>query len=359
MRSKAYRSKEPEIDTLHSQIHQLIVEQIPEALDAFLDLAKDRRELVKRIGGKIRAVDVKKLDGGAVANLTITGTDGGGDSKELEGSFFGIVSAIAYTSRGPQEEDKTPIASSDLLIWDEEFEAGKRAAVIRDRIMYQVAKRAVEGRRPDLLLIDGPLIPNFRYLPDTYDSVDYKKDFRAMMDALTALLNLSQKEFDERGMLIAGVVKRVRSTRYSKILELEKEIRDSALLNPILAPGQRTEPIDAPPSRMLNLFPEAHRAVKQFFLKASRFSPIRVEIPGWLADKIGDIASAIYSTADPLTGVPFHILRADILTRINIPVTDLTYNRFISRVMDKVKAGEMSESDLDLARLRRLEPWRL
>jgi len=52
-------------------------------------------------------------------------------------------------------------------------------------------------------------------------------------------------------------------------------------------------------------------------------------------------------------------LRADALTRVNIPTTDLTYTRFISHVMDKVKSGELAEQDLDLANLRRLEIWRL
>jgi hypothetical protein len=88
-------------------------------------------------------------------------------------------------------------------------------------------------------------------------------------------------------------------------------------------------------------------------------SPIRVEIPEWLSGKVDEIASLIYSTSDPLTGVPFHILRADALTRVNIPTTDLTYTRFISHVMDKVKSGELAEQDLDLANLRRLEIWRL
>jgi hypothetical protein len=107
------------------------------------------------------------------------------------------------------------------------------------------------------------------------------------------------------------------------------------------------------------VFPSGHKKVKQFFLKSSRMSPIRVEIPEWLSSRVDEIASLIYSTSDPLTGIPFHILRADALTRVNIPTTDLTYTRFISHVMDKVKSGELAEQDLDLANLRRLEVWRL
>lgn len=42
-----------------------------------------------------------------------------------------------------------------------------RAAVtIRDKVMYNVAKRAVMERKPDLVLLDGPLISNADYVPN-------------------------------------------------------------------------------------------------------------------------------------------------------------------------------------------------
>lgn len=215
-------------------------------------------------------------------------------------------------------------------------------------------------RKPDLLLLDGPLIPNVGYIPHSDDSEAYKEDYEKMMDALFSLLDLVKKEHKKRGMLMACVVKRVRSTRYSTILNLSKPMRDSAILNPILKIGQRTPLIDAAEGRMLKeAFPPEHKKVKQFFLKNSRMSPIRIEIPEWLSDKVDEITSLIYSTSDPLTGIPFHILRADALTRVNIPTIDLTYTRFISHVMDKVTSGELAEQDLDLANLRRLEIWRL
>jgi len=353
-------AEEEEIDTLHRQIYQLVVDDIPKAVLTYADMVRVRRKLLEEVSKVIEPINVKKLTTKEISGFRIAGADGGGNGKELEGFYFGIAGAIAYTSTGLEEEDEMPISFGTSLLWDDEFDPGRRAAAIRDRFMYDVAKRAVLERKPDLLLLDGPMIPNAGYIPHSDDSDAYKDDYENMMDSLFSLLDLIKKEHEKRGMLLACVVKRVRSTRYSVILNLPKPIRDSAILNPILKIGQRTTLIDAAEGRMLKeVFPTQHRRVKQFFLKSSRMSPIRVEIPEWLSDKVDDIASLVYSTSDPLTGIPFHILRADALTRVNIPTTDLTYTRFMSHVMDKVKSGELAEGDLDMANLRRLEIWRL
>jgi len=353
-------AEEEEIDTLHRQIYQLVVNDVPKAVATYLDMIRERRKLLEEVSKVIEPINVKKFTAEELSDRRITGADGGANGKELEGFYFGIAGAIAYTSTGLEEEDKTPISFGTSLLWDDEFDPGRRAAAIRDKFMYDVARRAVVERKPDLLLIDGPLIPNAGYIPHSDDSEAYKEDYENMINALFSLLDLVKKEHKKRGMLMACVVKRVRSTRYSAILNLSKPMRDSAILNPILKTGQRTPLIDAAEGRMLKeVFPSEHKKVKQFFLKSSRMSPIRVEIPEWLSSKVDEIASLIYSTSDPLTGIPFHILRADALTRVNIPTTDLTYTRFISHVMDKVKSGELAEQDLDLANLRRLEIWRL
>lgn len=352
--------EEEEVDTLHRQIYQLVVDSIPDAVKTYSDMVKERQALLKQVSKDIEVFDIQKLAPEEVSKRIITGADGGANGKELEGFYFGIAGAIACTSCGLEKDDELPISLGMPLLWDDEFDPGRRAATIRDRFMYEVAEKAVVEKKPDLLLIDGPLVPNAGYIPHGDDSPAYRRDYENMIGALFSLLNSARKEFEKRGMLFACVVKRVRSTRYSSLLNLTKAIRDSSLLNPLLKKGQRTGLIDPVEGKMLkDEFPEEHRLVKQFFVKGSSLSPVRVEIPGWLGDKVDDLASLVYSTCDPFTGVPFQILRADALTRVSIPTTDLTYTRFISRVMDKVKSGELSKEDLDMANLRRLEIWRL
>lgn len=262
-------AEEEEIDTLHRQIYQLVVDDVPKAVASYVDMIRERRKLLDEVSKVIEPINVKKFTSKELSGCRITGSDGGANGKELEGFYFGIAGAIAYTSTGLEEEDKTPISFGTSLLWDDEFDPGRRAAAIRDRFMYDVARRAVVERKPDLLLIDGPLIPNAGYIPHSDDSEAYREDYENMMDALFCLLDLVKKEYKRRGMLMACVVKRVRSTRYSAILNLSKPMRDSAILNPILKPGQRTPLIDAAEGRMLKeVFPSEHKKVKQFSLKA-------------------------------------------------------------------------------------------
>lgn len=351
---------EEEIDTLHPQIYQHVVKEIPRAVESYITLVRERKKVLDDLYKSIKPVSVAELDRKGISKYKIAGVDGGGNGKALEGFYFGIVGALAYTSSGLDEEDKTPISSGTSLLWDDEFDPGRRAAVIRDRIMYEIAKIAIEKRKPDILLLDGPLIPNSRYIPSLDDSDGYKEDYEKMMNALFSLLDTIIKEYEERNMLFACIVKRVRSILYSKILGLQKPMRDSVLLAPILRKGQRTELIKPAEGRMLkDEFPSEHKDVKLFFLRTSKHSPIRVEIPACLKEKVDEISSVIYSTSDPLSGIPFHILRADALTKVSVPTTDLTYNRFISHIMDEVKSGRLSNDDLDMADLRRLEIWRL
>jgi hypothetical protein len=227
-------TEEEEIDTLHRQIYQLVVNDIPKAVGAYLDAVRERRKLLNEVSKVIEPINVKKFTLKSFLTGVLLVLMGELTVRSWKVSTLVIAGAIAYTSKGLEEEDKTPISFGTSLLWDDEFDPGRRAAAIRDKFMYDVARRAVVERKPDLLLLDGPLIPNAGYIPHSDDSEAYKEDYENMMDALFSLLDLVRKEHEKRGMLMACVVKRVRSTRYSTLLNLPKPLRDSAILNPIL-----------------------------------------------------------------------------------------------------------------------------
>ena len=350
---------EEDLDTLHPQIYSFVVEKIPEAVESYVALAKDREKLLEEMREKIPTKKVGKIALEELSKLRISGADGGGNGKALQGFYFGICAALSFTSRGLEEEDKFPISLGLPVLWDDEYDPSRRVATIRDRLMYEVARKTIEERRPDIFLLDGPIIPNERYIPQEEDSEAYLQSYREMMGALFSMLRAAETAYRERRMLFAGVVKRAGSTRYQRILGIKKHMRDPLLLNPILGEGERTEVIGPGARRMLNEFPPELREISVFFIKTSKLAPMRVEVPGWEKDSVDEIASVIYSTSDPISGVPFHILRADTLTRVSLPTTDLTYSRFISRLLDKVNSGELKESDLDMGLLRRLEYWGL
>jgi hypothetical protein len=349
---------EEDLDTLHPQIYNFVVEKIPEAVESYIMLAKDREKLLDELREKIPTKKVEKIPSEELSKLRISGADGGGNGKALQGFYFGICAALSFTSKG-LEEDELPISIGLPVLWDDEYDPSRRMATIRDKLMYEVARKTIEERKPDIFLLDGPLIPNERYIPEDQDSEAYRQGYYEMMDALFSMLRAAKRAYDERHMIFACVIKRAGSTRYKKLFGIQRHIRDPLLLNPILKEGERTEVISPGARRMLDEFPEELRDILIFFIKTSKLAPMRIEVPGWERDDVDKIASIIYSTSDPILGIPFHLLRADILTRVSLPTTDLTYSRFISRLLDKVNSGELKERDLDMGLLRRLERWGL
>jgi hypothetical protein len=350
---------EEEIDTLHPQIYSFVVEKIPEAVEAYISIAREREKLLGEMREKIKTRKVERVPPRELSGVKISAADGGGNGKALQGFYFGICTALSFTSMGLEEEDESPISAGLPVLWDDEYDPRRRVGSIRDMLMYQVSRRTIEERMPDIFLLDGPIIPNERYMPQEDDSEAYRQGYAEMMEALFSMLRAAEKAYRERRMLFAGVIKRAGSTRYQKMLGIKRHMRDPLLLNPILSEGERTELIGPGERRMLSEFPPELREVSVFFIKTSKLAPMRIEVPGWEKDSADEIASVIYSTSDPISGVPFHILRADTLTRVSLPTTDLTYSRFISRLLDKVRSGELREEDLDMGLLRRLEVWGL
>jgi hypothetical protein len=129
---------EEEIDTLHRQIYQLVVENVPKAVTTYLGMIRERRKMLDEVSKVIESIYVKKFTSEELSDWRITGADGGANGKELEGFYFGIAGAIAYTSQGLEEEDEAAISFGTSLLWDDEFDPGRRAAAIRDKFMYDV-----------------------------------------------------------------------------------------------------------------------------------------------------------------------------------------------------------------------------
>lgn len=69
--------EEEEIDTLHRQIYQLVVDDIPKAVVTYADVVRERRKLLKEISKVIEPLNVKKgkgsfLLGNRVAQFVLT-----------------------------------------------------------------------------------------------------------------------------------------------------------------------------------------------------------------------------------------------------------------------------------------------
>ena len=70
--------------------------------------------------------------------------------------------------------------------------------------------------------------------------------------------------------------------------------------------------------------------------------PLRVEVPSWA--KFDKILSTILATADPLTGVPVHVAKADSHTKVHAGVVRAVYSRLLYRLVEE--HGEAAEDYL-------------
>lgn len=287
-------------------------------------------------------------------SLTVTGVDGGSRGKELEGFYFGIVDALSYTSPVHRVVDDQPVC--DGGVFRLRTEGGRIwLSLIEYGFLYRVALETVKRKHPDVLLLDGCLLLHPIYLlykrriggkdletGKTYD--DYRTE------CARALLELFAYCYKE-DIKLAGVVKRVRSTL------LGFEFRDTSILDRHMQVGQRTKSIGPGKHPALSFYlnestkVEVPRELRRELSSGKFFNivymkttdvkaPIRLEIPFWVP--VDDITSVVMQTAEPISGIPIHILKADNLTKARDDVFRAVY----VRMMGKMLSDDMSSESL-------------
>ncbi len=310
----------------------------PEALLRLLEKASSLVPVPEIEGKKpeVRDVPPARLEG-----QLICGVDGSHAGKELSGHYFGIAVAMAYTSDWRVIRDERPIFDGD--IYRLTSVAGQTWLSLEETgYIFTVAKKAVEQRRPNWIIIDGPLLmyPGLIYHddPDGVD-LDRLRGYRlALHDCAGKILNFLQA-CKERGVGTLGLVKRVRSS----LFDPTKRRRDASFLQKHMRYGQMTKPVQPGKHPSLNLYEKVSQELgfkpevpwKDYFtvvyLKSSRVKPpFRLELPHWVHPE--EAASMVLAVSDPITGVPVHIQRVEGLIRIGQETLRSVYARLLTKM---------------------------
>ena len=264
----------------------------------------------------------------------ITGVDGGHQVLELCGGSLIMAAAVAYTAPLTLIEDKEPLIEAEVLLTEADDPAAVAEAVER-RLTYRAAFKALLHRGSEALLIDGGLLPH----PHLYQAG--RDELASCVVEEARLLALAEA----KGVDVAGVVKRSRGRLFDGVH------RDTALLD--LREGEATEPRpveenwlkrlrEAAKSMGLDL-PEVYVS----YVKTTQHrEPLRVEVPSWA--RLNKLLSTILATADPLTGVPVHVAKADSHTKVHAGVVRAVYSRLLYRLVEE--HGEAAEDYLRLVR---------
>ncbi len=318
-------------------------------------LPRFQAEEAKASFPSIEDLPLRRIEEKPDPNVIVCAVDGGHNGKELEGFYFGIATAVAYTSSLYEVVDPNPLSDGHVFRLLS-FRGATWLSLLEQRLVYQIAISAVEKRNPDFLLLDGNLLLRPPYLSEGREEgevdldrgTNYIKDRDACIDALLYLLD----ECYKRRIAIAGVVKRPAAQL------LTPSRRDAAVLDRIMKVGDIMGPI--PPRRLWGA-PKAGVGHPALLYYASRYreigdlsikdptsegfirvaylkttparGPIRLEIPYWV-DPF-EIASVVLeaSRANPVDGVPIHIFKADELAGVGSDLLKIIYGEMLARLI--------------------------
>ncbi|HDD46069.1 MAG TPA: DNA double-strand break repair nuclease NurA [Candidatus Aenigmarchaeota archaeon] len=333
-----------------------IDKKIKEIAKKIVDSEVKRKKIayfLREIGDKMGIFnEVEKI---AIKNLKVVGVDGGIAKKSLHGFDFIVTRAVATYFRYSKGRltsvnyfpSKSPIPAIKILEALSDLDWSYSISISRQMAEISVAIAAVKKFKPDLLLLDGSVVPHYTDRPSRSS---------AIYEAYVELINLYKELFDTTtayGIIIAGVIEDSRGNRFGEIIEekvlseiknpLVNEVkkmiyktRDTNLLFWALKKGERSLVFDyarEPESHpILREFPEYMKRIKSFYLKTSRFDrPIRVDFIGedFIADRLSSIIFSLSCYHDGY-GLPSVLIEADNAAKLKEDDAELIYNAILS-----------------------------
>ncbi|MFN4132843.1 MAG: DNA double-strand break repair nuclease NurA [Candidatus Hadarchaeales archaeon] len=263
----------------------------------------------------------------------VVGVDGGMLELNLHGIDILLLRAVAvkfHYLRGRLEKAEyipsglpTPkiIATTEPI---DHLELQMLAGMERQLTEIQVAIDAADDA--DALLLDGSIVPQY------VDRFSRKSClFMRYMELVAAYASLYKKCL-EKGILLAGVVKDSRGSRFTEILkgnlgekaETLEHSRDTVILDGLLEVGERTACfgyVEEPAGHVLQDLGELGRKVSVIYLKVASFDrPTRVEFiwdddPSETAEHLSSLILSI-SSHHQAFGIPTVLVEADRLARL-------------------------------------------
>ncbi|MBI4009673.1 MAG: DNA double-strand break repair nuclease NurA [Candidatus Aenigmarchaeota archaeon] len=315
----------------------------------FTELTVDNEVIEKKI---IHSTDAAELKG-----LKIAGIDGGLVKKSFHGIDLMLLRAVGviydYTDGNLKVEyypnaipAPIPRAINDPLD-DLGFELNSN--IERQITEINMAIEVLEKYEPDLLLLNGSVIPHYTFVPEkgSFVYVNYEN----MISAYNKLFDAVKS----RKTILAGVIEDSRGTRFCEILSKAMNInfdpnippefkivlnhtKDTNLLAYTLNHGQRTFTFpyssETESHPILRNFPAA-KQIFTFYLRTAEFDrPLRVD---FLADKgnvdtVNRISSILLALASNSSyGTPSVIVEADQRAKLSENDLEIFYHDILNK----------------------------
>ena len=302
-------------------------------------------KVLRSLGDEINLI--KKSEPANIDKIKIAGIDGGIVKKAFHGFDFILARAAAVNfeflggkiSNASYYPSKTPTPRLFTLESVSDIDYAYYASIVRQKLEIETAKKAVEIFKPDILLLDGSIVPHYATKP-SQNSLTYK-DYEELMSSYQELYKICQ----ENKILLAGVVEDSRNERYcnlvkqnllresqknsGQIIEVLAKSRDTSLLFWVLEEHERTKTFDYSDDFWKHpiLKDFVFKNFYSFYLKTARMDrPIRVDF----MDKEKDdwLSSVLLSISGQHSryGFPSVIIEADNIAKMSEQEIDNFYS---------------------------------
>ena len=330
---------------------ELLIPEIKKIAENIRAAEITRMETAKVLRGMGDGINlIKKAEPAKIDKLRIVGIDGGIVKKAFHGFDFILARAAAVSfeffngriSNANYYPSKVPTPRLFTLEAVSEIDYAYYSSVVRQKLEIETAKKSVEKFKPEILLLDGSIVPHYATRP-SQNSVVYK-DYEELMASYQELYRMCK----DNNVLLAGVVEDSRNERYCELVKknlldtgIEKTIninpiievlaktRDTAFLFWVLNEHERTRTFDYSDDFASHpiLKDFVFRNFYSFYLKTAKMDrPIRVDFmdkekEDWLASVLLAI-----SGQHSRYGFPSVIIEADNIARMSEQELDNFYS---------------------------------
>jgi hypothetical protein len=318
------------------------VKQIREMENQRMKIAEILKKLEKVDFGQGEKKIISKVEKDELKEIRIAGVDGGLAKESFHGIDLILLKAVAVIFQFKEGKLREvsyypePFPSpTPNIVFDpfSELEFELNSNMQRQMIEVETATETIKKFKPDLLLLDGSIVPHYVQRPESSSLLF--QIYQQMIEAYKKLFSIAE----ENKTILAGIIEDSRGTRFCEILNqslvflpevrearvLLEKTKDTNLLTYVLNYGERTFvfPYSPEPEKhpVLKEFGETGKKIYSFYLKAAEFDrPMRVDLLAnsnveEIASKISSILLAICNSST--YAFPSVLIEADLRARLS------------------------------------------
>lgn len=289
---------------------------------------------------------VHKVSPQNLSGKKILAVDGGLSQHAYQGIELALLRAVAVLFR--HDDGKADVAyypSSEpypkmVLVSDPYNDGGLDVSNERQREEIDTAIAAAKKFSPDLLLMDGMIVPHVNDIPK-----EKSESHERFLQTVKSFKNL----YDScSSFLLAGCVEDSRGKRFCEILSKngmfdtsQKDIlaasADTGILNYLLDYGERTCAFRFSGDGLINILGDEGKNIYSFYMKTAKFDrPLRVDFycgGREVREKADRISSLVLSSCcNDVYGFPAPLIEADFRAKLSEDDAEKLRDQLIDRI---------------------------